>query len=207
MLVQTTAGGYNLASAAAVLISVVTMLLSFSVAPVAAVTLNQYSRPRCYGNRAYCANIGPNICCESPRRVFSSASCSGCTSTDFHITWLQAGRLYCGRVAAATNGGGCISGSSNLRGHSWCRLCRTRKEEQQGQQQFPSCMATVAPDVLQIGTHWFQLNDSVPSQHRDLLWDLWAGDLSVASASLPAYMVAYERAAPSEEELAGSAEI
>ncbi|KAK2616697.1 hypothetical protein QQS21_000309 [Conoideocrella luteorostrata] len=102
-----------------------------AVSTVSAVTLQQFTRPQCYGAKRLCSNIGPGICCQSKSRVFASGNCVGCTSTDFHTVWNQNGRNYCGRVASSRNGGGC-TGGQNLRGHTWCRLCRTKRMVERG---------------------------------------------------------------------------
>ncbi|KAI9934713.1 hypothetical protein ASPWEDRAFT_44191 [Aspergillus wentii DTO 134E9] len=156
----------------------------------AGVNLSQFTRPNCRGNRASCTNIGSRVCCQSNQRVFASGSCQGCTSTDFHSTWTRQGRNSCGRNAASTNGGRCISGSSNLRGHSWCRLCRTKREE--GEE--PTCTESVEPNVLEIDGKWFHLKDEMPGNERDALWDLWNNEAVIAD--MPAEMLKYEEEMP-----------
>ncbi|GES62547.1 hypothetical protein ATEIFO6365_0005068800 [Aspergillus terreus] len=156
-------------------IPLLVIFLSLGNLPVSfGVNLHQYTRPRCYGNRAWCNNIGSRVCCQARNRVFASGSCQGCTSTDFHTTWNRVGNNYCGRAAASTNGGRCISGGSNLRGHTWCRLCRTRAEAEEA-----PCTETLEPDVLEIGGRMFYLNESVPEDHRDRLWQLWGDEVPV----------------------------
>lgn len=144
---------------------------------VMGVTLHQYTRPNCHGKRAACTRLGDRVCCKS-RRSYTSGSCQGCTSTDFHLVWNFANRKNCGRNVKATNGGRCIGGSSNLRGHSWCRLCRTSVDQlSQAQSENISneatCTSTVEPSLLEIGSKWFQLNDSMNTEHKEALWDLW----------------------------------
>ena len=144
---------------------------------VMGVTLHQYTRPNCHGKRAACTNLRDRSCCQS-RRYFTSGSCQGCTSTDFHLTWTFSNRKHCGRNSRSTNGGRCIGGSSNLRGHSWCRLCRT-SVDQLGEDQSEdvnneaTCTSTVEPSLLEIGSKWYQLNDSMAVEHKEALWDLW----------------------------------
>lgn len=41
------------------------------------------------------------------------------------------------------------------------------------------CAETVEPDVLEIGGRMFYLNESVPEDHRDRLWQLWGDEVPV----------------------------
>lgn len=107
------------------------LALATTIVSVSAVTLQQFTRPRCFGAKRLCSNINPGVCCQSQTRVFSSGNCVGCTSTDFHTVWTQNGRNFCGRAASSTNGNRCIGGA-NLRGHTWCRLCRTKRMAERG---------------------------------------------------------------------------
>ena len=102
-------------------LSQIVALALTAIGTTSAVTLQQFSRPQCYGSKQVCSNIAPGVCCQSRTRVFVSGNCVGCTITDFHTVWNQNGPKYCGRVASARHGGGC-TGGQNLRGHSWCRL-------------------------------------------------------------------------------------
>ncbi|KAI9035650.1 uncharacterized protein KD926_003161 [Aspergillus affinis] len=162
-----------------------------------AVTLNQFTRPRCGGQKAVCRNIGQRVCCEAASRVFASASCTGCTSTDFHITWNKVGRLFCGKSAAATHGGGCISGGSNLRGHSWCRLCGTSTSGVE--LQAATCTSTAEPDALEIGSKWFTVDRTVSEDDRNALWALW--DSEADDASVPQKLLRYEIEAVTDDEI------
>ena len=161
---------------------------------VLSVNLHQHTRPNCHGKRASCTRLHPRVCCKSPRN-FASGSCQGCTSTDFHLTWNSSGRKSCGRNAKSTNGGRCLSGNSNLRGHSWCRLCRTKREEDG---ESATCTSSVEPSVLEIGTKWFQLNDTMTVEHKDALWDLWHREAE--DADVQEHLLAYQGEMPSEEE-------
>ncbi|KAI9038238.1 uncharacterized protein KD926_011177 [Aspergillus affinis] len=177
-------------------ISFLAILISF-LALANAVTLHQYSRPRCGGRHAVCRNIGPRVCCQATNRVFASGGCTGCTSTDFHITWNKVGQNYCGRSAASTNGGRCISGGSNLRGHSWCRLCRTITRR--GEDEDATCTSTVEPDALEIGNKWFSVNETVSGDSRNALWALW--DSEAADDSVPQNLLRYEIEAVADDEI------
>lgn len=76
----------------------------------------------------------------------------------------------CGRNAASTNNNRCISGGSNLRGH-WCRLCRKKREESW---ENAACTETVEPDILVIGSKWYELNGTtMVEEHKNALWELW----------------------------------
>ncbi|KAH8434337.1 uncharacterized protein LDX57_011985 [Aspergillus melleus] len=175
-------------------ISFLAVLLSL-LALTNAVTLHQYSRPRCGGRHAVCRNIGPRVCCQAANRVFASGSCTGCTSTDFHITWNRVGQRYCGRVAASTNGGRCISGGSNLRGHSWCRLCRTVTSG--GEIEDATCTSTAEPDALEIGNKWFSVNETISENDRNALWALWGSE---ADDNVPQNLLRYEIEAVLDDE-------
>lgn len=34
-------------------------------------------------------------------------------------------------------------------------------------------MSEVEPSLLEIGSKWYQLNDSMDVEHKEALWDLW----------------------------------
>ncbi|KAI9041919.1 uncharacterized protein KD926_006256 [Aspergillus affinis] len=152
-----------------------------------AVDLYQYTRHSCGGRRSVCRRINQRVCCQSRNRVFASGSSTARTDTDLHITWNRNGGQYCGRVAASANRGRCISGGSNLRGHSWCRLCRTLASETEVNT--AACTSSVEPDALEIGSKWFAINNTVSEDEKNALWALWQGE--VVDENVPQSLLRY----------------
>ena len=176
------------------------------------VTLNQFSRPRCYGSKRLCTSMDPGGCCQSKTRVFVSGSCTGCTSTDFHFVWHGGtSGVYCHRNVAGTNGGYCIGGQ-NLRGASWCRLCGTREPEGTLEidefgdyfdetnstvaASFPEaqCTFSVEPNLAtKDDLIYFKIGDDVPSEDNEAL-DKWLEDDEATIDDLPEHLRMYETA-------------
>ncbi|PLB48710.1 hypothetical protein P170DRAFT_509449 [Aspergillus steynii IBT 23096] len=177
-------------------LTIIFPLLTF-LALTNAVDLFQYTGHSCRGRASVCRNINQRVCCQSRNRVFASASSTARTDTDIHITWNQVGSRFCGRVAASANRGRCISGGSNLRGHSWCRLCRTITS--QSEEQVDACTSTQEPDVLEIGSKWFAVNDTVSEDDKNALWALWQGEAD--DASVPQNLLRFETEAVARDEV------
>lgn len=184
--------------------------ITILVTSVLGVTLNQFSRPRCFGSKRLCTKMAPNACCRSRTRVFVSASCTACTSTDLHFVW-HGGRngVYCARNAAGTNGGSCIGGQ-NLRGASWCRLCGTREPEgtfeiDEFDDYFDETNSTVAPSFPEAectsfvepnlatkdGLVYFKIGDDVSSEDNEEL-DKWLEDDEATIDDLPEHLRMHE---------------
>jgi hypothetical protein len=104
----------------------------------------------------------------------------------------------CGKVAGVRNGDVCLSGSSNLRGHTWCRQCQTKHKRDSlrlNDHQQP-CTKTVEPELLQIGSKWFRLNDTVSEEQKGQVWALWSKEAE--DDQVPEWGLPYEVDAPGD---------
>jgi hypothetical protein len=165
------------------------------VTVIVAVNLNQYTRPNCHGAKRTCTNINPRACCQARARVFSSGDCTGCTSTDFHFLWRRSGSYFCGINISGINGNRCISGS-NLRGHSWCRLCGTLTTADVAipNVQEAQCTSFVEPNIAtKDDVTWYRIDEGVPEADREALneWLDGNGTADVLAEHLQQYKVAF----------------
>ncbi|KAL1966016.1 hypothetical protein VTN77DRAFT_4956 [Rasamsonia byssochlamydoides] len=172
----------------------ISFLLGSLVTTTTGVTLRQFTGPSCTGNSRQCSNIDQDTCCQSQNSFFSAALCPGCVSMDVQVTWVMNGSAYCGKAVDGANGNECITVSTNLTGHSW-----SGPEDSPGHHnERRRCTKTVEPDLLQIGSKWFRLDETVSGHEKAHIWRLWSGE--ALEDQVPGWFLPYEVDPPEDME-------